>query len=1281
MRKRPILLPALIVAGLCLIAVPAHVQGDAKAEGAAALIKSSSGVPGGICVLLGQADTDLAVAMAGQGQFTVQALYSDKGKLAKARQAIRAKGVYGAVSADASGGKRLPYTENLINIVVADGYPALKAKGLSLGEIFRVLTPLGCVYLGNSGAADNAWTKELLAALPDAGFEKPEVLTGAGTWVKARKPWPDTIDEFTHYLHGADGNPVAMDRTVGPPVHYQWQSDPLWARSHETDSSVRTLVTAGGRLFYIFDQAPISLAGGHDLPDDWCLMARDAFNGVFLWKVPIKNWGWRQWKTCWFSNRPGDIPFNIQKRLVATADHVYITLGYHAPVSRLDARTGKILQTYQGTERTAEILLHDGTLILTVLTDDGAKVMAVDADSGKTLWTTDKTYAGTTMDYVKFGSKTGTVEAPKLDPTLNTATDGKIVALLDGMNVVGIDFKTGKEKWRTEFPDKGDALYAGGMKIDSLWVGTTIVKDGVVLHASPQKLVGFSADTGEIRWAQPKKYIGHLWYAWKDVFVIDGLAWTWSDEFGQGKYKKSKTRSYRTNYPVSVKGYDLQTGELKKEVSLGLIFKTYHHHRCYRNKATSRYILASRRGTEYVDLEQGKHTVNNWVRGTCHVGMMPANGLQYAPPHPCACYIDEKLYGFNALAPEIPAKYRPGDADLGPKLERGPAYGAVPDTQAGAASQSDWPAFRHDATRSGAVKTKLPAKPKQLWREKLGGKVGPAVAVGDKVFVPLVDAHHILALNAADGSTAWEFAAGGRIDSPPTYHKGALLFGSTDGWVYCVRASDGALAWRFRAAPAERRMGAFGQLESAWPVNGSVLVQKGVVYFAAGRSSHLDGGITIYGLDPATGEVRHKTTLEGPAYNVENVEENYRLPMGALPDILTGDGEYLYMRTKKFDAALEPQKGTPALRRRAGFLDDAYFKRVPWTFGKAYARLIVHDDEAAYFVRMFDSLRGLDATVYFTPGKEGYLLFSTPSAGPSQIKVANSKSLNQAGKPLTVEAWVKAEGPDGAIVAKGGSATGYALSIKDGKPRFEIRVKNKVEGVNSDENILGKWTHLIGLVTKDKQLELYVNGKLARRAKASSLAGPSGQAMEIGADLASGAGDYESPYHFTGIIDDVRVYRRTPTPGEIAQYCGKPGQARYESELTLHFSFDDGAATDASPNANNGEAQSVEPVDGKVGKALKFVAKTEGWKRRIPVRVRAMALTDDILFTAGPPDEMDLAAFRGEKGGILNAIDRANGETLSEIKLPSPPVLNGVAAANGRLILSLEDGSVVCFGE
>jgi len=100
--------------------------------------------------------------------------------------------------------------------------------------------------------------------------------------------------------------------------------------------------------------------------------------------------------------------------------------------------------------------------------------------------------------------------------------------------------------------------------------------------------------------------------------------------------------------------------------------------------------------------------------------------------------------------------------------------------------------------------------------------------------------------------------------------------------------------------------------------------------------------------------------------------------MGALPDILMCDGSSIYMRAEAFDMELKRQRGSTSLQTKSGFLEDSYFKRVPWTFGEAanYARLIVHDSRSVYFVRMFDSLRGLDPTVFFTPAAKGYLLFA-----------------------------------------------------------------------------------------------------------------------------------------------------------------------------------------------------------------------------------------------------------------------------------------------------------------
>ena len=952
--------------------------GQGAGDATAAVLVAESGRAGGLVAVVGPAKADLPLAIARRGAFAVHALVKDRATCGTLREAIHDRGAYGPVSAGVLAGDRLPYADNLLTVAIVASWPTAGARDAWLAEVRRVLAPLGTALIHTSTSAG-----DLAAACRKAGFEAVSAVDAgpAGAYVRARKPWPADIDEWTHYLHAADGNPVARDTVVGPPQRYQWRAGPEWMQSHETDSSVSTLVTARGRLFTIENHAPTSLPGPESPPDAWFLVARDAFNGVLLWQVPIRRWGWREWKPSWFNTRPGDVPLNLQKRLVAVRDKVYVTLGYQAPVSQLDARTGAILQTYAGTERTNEVLHAGDTLILSVLDGDGVKVMTVDATTGKRLWQSGKTYRGTTVDYIRWKAMRGATEPAKLDPAPNIATDGKdAVALIDGPNVVCLDYQTGRQRWSTAFPSDPADETAGGMKAGgNLWNGSVLVTGGVVLHASPSRLAALDAKTGNVLWHRPKAYIGHLWYEWKDIFVIDGLVWTWGEDLTTENLERGSGKHQRSRFPQYVNGYDLKTGEVTEKVSLGPVFKAHHHHRCYRNKATLRYILASRRGTEFVDLTGGPHTIHNWVRGTCHVGMMPANGLQYAPPHPCVCYIEEKLNGLLALAPaasgKVPAASPPTDPS---RLQRGPAYGHIRHPTSNIPDDADWPAFRRDALRTGSVETEVPAAAKPLWQVQAGGRVSPPIAVGDRVFAAVIDAHQVVCLDTADGRTVWRFTAGGRVDSPPTYHAGTVLFGSADGAVTCLRAADGALVWRFRAAPRERLIGVHGQVESAWPVSGSVLVMDAAVYFAAGRSSELDGGIHLYALDAATGAVRHHRVLEGPRYRADQIDENYQLPMGALAGVLMSDGSHIHMRYETFGPDLARAKGKPALQPAAGFLDANYFKRTPWRYGglSDWGRLIVHDNRSVYYVRMFDSLLGLSPNVYFTPGAKGYLLFA-----------------------------------------------------------------------------------------------------------------------------------------------------------------------------------------------------------------------------------------------------------------------------------------------------------------
>ena len=68
---------------------------------------------------------------------------------------------------------------------------------------------------------------------------------------------------------------------------------------------------------------------------------------------------------------------------------------------------------------------------------------------------------------------------------------------------------------------------------------------------------------------------------------------------------------------------------------------------------------------------------------------------------------------------------------------------------------------------------------------------------------------------------------------------------------------------------------------------------------------------------------------------------------------------------------------------------------------------------------------------------------------------------------------------------------------------------------------------------------------------------------------------------------------------------------------------------------------------------------------------------------AGPPDVVDpddpWAALEGRSGARLHVVSTADGKRLSEIKLDNPPVFDGMAVANGMVVLATVGSEVVCL--
>ncbi len=988
--------------------VSAALLGDSKAadestpKTLAKEILDATGVKGGLVVHLGCGDGKLTAALRANDRCLVHGLDADAKNVDKAREHIRSLGLYGDVSVEQHTGKQLPYAKNLVALVVSEDL-----GNVTMDEVLRVLRPGGVAYIKKDGK-----------------------------WSNTIKPRPGGIDEWTHFLHDTDGNAVAKDN-VGPPRHAQWIERPIWSRHHDTVPSISALVSSNGRVFSIVDEAPAAIGG--ETPDAWFLIARDAFSGVLLWKRPMPDWGWKMWTGSWKArfNQPNHIP----KRLVAVGDTVYVTLGFNAPLTAIDAATGEILRTYEGTEFTDEILYHDGTLVLSV--NHAAQgpgtiekkppvhksIVAIDAESGKQLWKTG--------DYVGTTTKTGPIE--RVTHLLLTLRGGRIF-LLDRDTFVCLDLKTGKELWRSPRPENN--RYTSRYEHLMSGMSTLVATDDVMLYCQLepiQKRIGWgviksrvhavSAATGEFLWDRVCGNWGH--FTVPDLFVARGLVWV---------------HDYKT---VSIVGLDPKTGEQKRKISTEKAFTQGHHHRCYRNRATENAILTGRRGIEYIDLETGENILHHWARGACRFGVVPCNGLIYLTPHPCDCYIDAKLNGMFTLAPATEAE-RGGAAwsrepSTQESLEKGPAYGKT--AAKGSADDADWPTFRHDPQRSGSTESAIPTKLAPIWEADLGGPVSAATVADGRIFVASVDAHQVHALDATRGKPIWTFTAGGRVDTPPTIHDGLALFGSADGWVYCLRAADGALVWRFRAAPEDRRIVAFGRVESAWPVHGSVLVVDGVAHCTAGRSSFLDGGIYAYSLDPKTGKLLSGKCICTPDPKTgEPPEQTDAKNMdGALSDVLVSDGRKVYMRQMKIADRDGDKSSGEWIRSTAGMLDDCWFNRTGWTLGKgASSQLLVFDDGAVCGIQAF---KGRNRSGFFFPG-QGYQLFANKRKLPrakgstggwktlvpirAVAMVLAGKTLFVAGPPDTAggeDPWAALEGrKEGAL---------WAVSMADGKKLVE----------------------------------------------------------------------------------------------------------------------------------------------------------------------------------------------------------------------------------------------------
>jgi outer membrane protein assembly factor BamB len=641
--------------------------------------------------------------------------------------------------------------------------------------------------------------------------------------------------------------------------HWRYGADGNFV-SHDTEVSVPTGLrwVAGppqdkeGERWY-YDHLCVSAAGRNFYAFENRIIARDAYNGVLLWEKRVKVPSYRETGT--------DVPkellekFKVRVRAskarpVAHDEMLYVAT--EGKLLALDGGTGETEIDFGEAPQAREILVSEGMVVIS----GKDYIRAHDLKTSRRIW------------------------KKSIDSEIILAGDEKLFVLAD-KDVMCLDLKSGREAWRITDPNAVPATtctyHYGVLALEkSSW------RD----DAGGCGLLVYSGRDGKLLWSKnytPDKT--HFQEA--RAYFAQGLLWL--------QEKRDK-----------IVGYDPRTGKQKRT------WRSRGKH-CSTPVATERFFIAAE--CEFTDFRTGQQTRARMFRAACRNPFIPANGLLYTFPVQCECF--PMLRGYMALQSNVWRDDRSRRFVTGRRRGRRSAEASDPSVE--------WPMYRHDVHRTGSTDCRVPeGDMKVVWRTGVAkptaspaaaswrgnpfvrGIVTPPVAACGKVIVAAPDEHRVVALDAETGKEAWAFTAGGRIDAPPSIHKGLCLFGSHDGWVYCLDVDTGELVWKYRAAPVEARIMAYGQMESPWPVPGSILVDEGVAYFAAGRHPRADDGIHVHALDAVSGRV-----LWTKAVNKLELRGWYgpRLPGGKGKlgvdfepmDMLVRDGDRVAMSRWRFD--------------------------------------------------------------------------------------------------------------------------------------------------------------------------------------------------------------------------------------------------------------------------------------------------------------------------------------------------------------------------------------------
>lgn len=168
------------------------------------------------------------------------------------------------------------------------------------------------------------------------------------------------------------------------------------------------------------------------------------------------------------------------------------------------------------------------------------------------------------------------------------------------------------------------------------------------------------------------------------------------------------------------------------------------------------------------------------------------------------------------------------------------------------------------------------------------------------------------------------------------------------------------------------------------------------------------------------------------------------------------------------------------------------------------------------------------------PPPPGGRAFYTFYPGATHLYDALAPGTRNRTHTFTAYVDVPAGGADGVLVAEGGTAAGYALYIKDGRPSYtynyfrrEVTTIAAKEPLPPGKSVIElRFAYDGGGLGKGATITLLVNGKVAGEARLVQTvprAYSFEETFDVGEDTSSPVGPYEAPFIFTGTLERLEL--------------------------------------------------------------------------------------------------------------------------------------------------------------